>query len=498
MTGATGYNSVFTSLTSIGSGSIYNTGSAIIIGTTTDNSNGIIQSQGNIVPVTNNSYSIGTSAYQWNQLFIGGTANISGTTNISSTTPELRFTTADNNYSRLQRNISNMSLYLKSISTSVGGTDNAIKLNAATTIISTPDTGLPSGSNPIFSICFWWNATSTGNGNSLNYGNGQVYIQASNGSSFMALYVNGTLVGQANTNSRGVWYHFGITYDGTSIRYYLNGVNIFTSVTSFTITPGTNLTFAGQCAPIMSQFVFYNVQLSTAQIQSIYNVGNGIASSNLPITGLIRLYSMNEGSGSVLNDTNPNGTRYNANITNAFTWQGVGNGKVPTIGTASETTILQYQNGTYANETGTLYVGDISSGTWLQGLSVKTLINNSIIPFIIGTTGKVYISSANVLATSVSLTDLGVVGGVAIGTYVTTNAAPANGLLISGTTLMGTPTSNGAGILQTAGNIVPSATNTYSLGSVTYQWLQLAIGGTATIVGSVGIGTTASFPIIIS
>jgi len=50
---------------------------------------------------------------------------------------------------------------------------------------------------------------------------------------------------------------------------------------------------------------------------------------------------------------------------------------------------------------------------------------------------------------------------------------------------------NGAGILQTAGNIVPTTTATYNLGSFSYQWNQSYIGGTAYFGGNVGIGTTA-------
>jgi hypothetical protein len=50
---------------------------------------------------------------------------------------------------------------------------------------------------------------------------------------------------------------------------------------------------------------------------------------------------------------------------------------------------------------------------------------------------------------------------------------------------------NGAGILQTAGNIVPTTTTTYDLGSFSYKWNQSYIGGTAYFGGNVGIGTTA-------
>ena len=57
------------------------------------------------------------------------------------------------------------------------------------------------------------------------------------------------------------------------------------------------------------------------------------------------------------------------------------------------------------------------------------------------------------------------------------------------TITIGSTADNGAGILQSAGNIAPTATNTYDLGTSSYRWNQLFIGGTATFSGSIGIGT---------
>ena len=60
----------------------------------------------------------------------------------------------------------------------------------------------------------------------------------------------------------------------------------------------------------------------------------------------------------------------------------------------------------------------------------------------------------------------------------------------SGNLLIGTTTDNSAGILQTAGNIVPSTNNTYNLGSTSYQWSNI-YGNNFIINGQVTNGITS-------
>ena len=71
----------------------------------------------------------------------------------------------------------------------------------------------------------------------------------------------------------------------------------------------------------------------------------------------------------------------------------------------------------------------------------------------------------------------------------------------SGNVLVGTNTSNSAGILQTAGNIVPATNNSYTLGSSTYQWSNtyttlLNVSATSSMTGNLIFTSTASSPYI--
>ena len=70
-------------------------------------------------------------------------------------------------------------------------------------------------------------------------------------------------------------------------------------------------------------------------------------------------------------------------------------------------------------------------------------------------------SSGNVTVgpTAFSASKMQITGSVAIG-YSTSTTAPSNGLVVSGTTLLGTTTDNGQGVLQVAGGITASGLST--------------------------------------
>ena len=151
----------------------------------------------------------------------------------------------------------------------------------------------------------------------------------------------------------------------------------------------------------------YNTCLSGTSIggdiYSLYNVGNGTGTPP-KTSNLLRRYDFdNNGL-----DTNTVGTQYNLSLFNSPTYT---TGKVPVVSGVVEGIPITYSDGVYASEKGTLLLGDISSGTWLQGLSIKALINNSTIPFIIGSNGYVLINPTNTSQTATSSYPLTVVGG---------------------------------------------------------------------------------------
>lgn len=76
ISGTSGYVSVFSSSSNIGIGTMYDTGSRVILGSTSDNGGGILQTAGNIVPTTTNTYNLGTPSLQWNNLSLSGTETV--------------------------------------------------------------------------------------------------------------------------------------------------------------------------------------------------------------------------------------------------------------------------------------------------------------------------------------------------------------------------------------------------------------------------------------
>ena len=358
-------------------------------------------------------------------LSITGTLSVSnGITsnyhNITNTTPEYRLTTNDGYYSRLQRSSTGNTTYLKGMVNQSSGTGNALYFTNTNQYFSVVDTGLPSGSRPIFSISFWFNMTSVFASSFVSYGigAGALSIQLYTGS--IQIYIgqqsgtNQTLFNISAISSG--WYNLVLTCDGTNTNLYLNNSLIGTISTIYSITTGGNLTsnslynnftYAYSNSGKIDQLLMYNTCLSGTSIggdiYSLYNVGNGTGTPP-KTSNLLRRYDFdNNGL-----DTNTVGTQYNLSLFNSPTYT---TGKVPVVSGVVEGIPITYSDGVYASEKGTLLLGDISSGTWLQGLSIKALINNSTIPFIIGSNGYVLINPTNTSQTATSSYPLTVVGG---------------------------------------------------------------------------------------
>ena len=412
-----------------------------------------------------------------------GTESISGyktfnnILSISQSTPELKlFTSDDSYYSRLQRSITNNTTYLKAQTTQVGGYGNAISLNGIS-YYSVTDAGLPSGTKPVITISVWCTVAAAV---VLRYGNTNVvgiYSNMFNSSSGFAS-VSTAIVTGGSGGSNGSWVHYAMTCDGTTTKYYVNGALASSFTTSWVVDLGGQLTTQGiagisgnNYTGKQTQILIYNTALpatGTNSISSIYNGGAG--NSSIPTSGLLRRYDFASITSNTTPDTNPNGTQYPLSL---FSSPTLVTGQVPTVSSIVEGIPIQYQDGFNANELGTLYLGDPNSGTWLRGQSIKSLIGSNI-PFLIGTNYNTLISPSNTSQSTLSNSPLTVIGGASIGSY--TVAAPTNGLLVSGTVLLGTPTTNAAGILQTAGNIVPATNNTYTLGDSSYQWSNIYAG----------------------
>jgi len=100
--------------------------------------------------------------------------------------------------------------------------------------------------------------------------------------------------------------------------------------------------------------------------------------------------------------------------------------------------IRSIATGTYTAGNAATYVADLAFYTGNNGDNQKLIL--------IGSTGYLGVNTATVGS------QLQVNGNVAIG-YSASTAAPSNGLAVSGTTLIGTTTDSGQGVLQVSGGI---------------------------------------------
>jgi len=396
-------------------------------GNSSINSSGaILQTLGGISPAINTTYDLGSLNYQWNNIYaINGTFSgsvYSNYYNVSNTIPEYRLTTLDNNYSRLQRSTASNTTYLKGMINQIGGAGSGLSFNGTTQYYSASDTGLPSGTKPIMSLSVWYYTTTGSRQTPLCYGTTvSNFIEINLYANLLNVYINNAGAGAVTTYNSvtnlplNQWNHVVFTCDGTTNKLYFNSNLVSSGTSSFTVSTGNVLSSVSQAIysagtkfnGIIDQVLIYSGLCLTgnfvgSQISNLYN--GGLGTYNIPTIGLIRRYDF-ETNG---NDTNPNGTQYNLTLYSSPTYV---TGITPIASGIQEGIPITYQDGQYTNEKGSLYLGDISSGTWLQGLSVKTLINNTIIPFIIGSNGYILINPTNTSQTATSSYPLTVVGG---------------------------------------------------------------------------------------
>jgi len=184
--------------------------------------------------------------------------------------------------------------------------DSGLNFNGVNQSASgSPISGLATGSTP-HTIEAWLKPTLAPSGRewALLLGN------AGAGAHHWLIQPNGvTQIGVFNGNQvnpvlqSNVWTHLAATYDGTTLSVYTNGVLAGTNATSFNLA-GVSLNLGQAVAGesyyggAMDEVRVWNVARTAAQIQAAYNT---TLTGNEP--GLLAYFRMDEGTGSVLNDT---------------------------------------------------------------------------------------------------------------------------------------------------------------------------------------------------
>jgi hypothetical protein len=403
---------------------------------------------------------------------VAGNKTLTGLTSIQSIIPEQRFiTSSDSQYSRLQRttSLSNNLFTGKNQVQQVGGVGRAVWFNTQNCYYTGNDTGLPSGNNNmqvtvafaykvpagVINCFFQQTFVGAGVGNTfgLRYGDRTWYLQ-----------IGGTEVATSYYgNIDGNWHGFAFTLTNKTYTFYLDNVLVTSGafVNNYTVTnAGTSTSMQSSFTNAINngiqldQLLIYNRVLTrtsgpggTDEIAQIYNSGGFTASP--PISGLVRRYEFEEGTGTTTTDINPNFTQYPLTLVNLFQW--LPTGIVPVAAASSEATFFAVTDGISNGEKGIATWGDFSGrnqqqGKWFQffqGTNYPLVSNNS---------GQWLFNSTNTVATPPTIgSTIDIAGNLTIGNYVGT-VAPTNGLIVSGTTGLGTSSPSSNYILDMVGS----------------------------------------------
>jgi len=442
---------------------------------------------------------------------------------IKNNSPEIVFKHNSYNYtSKIVRDTTaNSQKFINNV-TYMSSSGGAATLTGSYPTIAIPSTGLVSGTSS-FTVSFWFYSTSTAvqelftysgpttssNAMYVAFYNQKIFIQClrtiAAGSGVIESNIPGSTLLPINA-----WHHVVYTRSSTNHTAYVDGIlEISTSVadtTKFATNPyfsfdGSNFgSFAGK----IDQICYWNGAITGTEVSALYNSSSGVITPPSTLTGggsLIRWYDLDEGTGTTSYDKS--GQNQNATFTNAVGW--TTNGKTPLVGTTGASTYLESSNAINIGERGQIKIGDIFSGTKIQGNTLKAFLNNNYWSLFIGSNGKVLISPTNTTEGDTAKNSLDVVGNMSIGTKTT---APSNGLLVTGYLGAGqtSPTSQlhttslATGYVSKAANYTATVNDyTIEVTATTTITLPTAVGITGRIYtikntysGSATVATTSS------
>jgi hypothetical protein len=184
--------------------------------------------------------------------------------------------------------------------------------------VATPS-GLPVG-NSARTIDFWFqtpiNLTTATESSLVQYGtaaSGEIFalITSQNAPGKLYFYGNSADLAGTTTIQPNAWYHAAVTYDGTTVKLYLNGqLEASAPRTLNTVIEGNGLTFGfrpennAHWTGLIDEVEIFSRALSASEILAIYNAGN--AGQCLPV-----MYAASGSSGGA-------GTLYRVNPSTAF------------------------------------------------------------------------------------------------------------------------------------------------------------------------------------
>ena len=203
--------------------------------------------------------------------------------------------------------------------------------------------------NSTFTLECWFYQPTSGNATLFARGGGAASWSTTDGNQFMLFIESGTLYWQWNNGgptsisttapAAGQWHHVAVGYNGTTTRFWLNGVSVGTSTTSYLLPTTRNIIRAGISPYGTNPLTGYISNLRFVKGTDVYGVGNStITVPTTPLTAITNTSLL-------LNYTN-GGIFDNAMMNNLET---VGNAQI-------STSVFKYGTGSLAFD---------GSGDWL-------------------------------------------------------------------------------------------------------------------------------------
>jgi hypothetical protein len=151
--------------------------------------------------------------------------------------------------------------------------------------------------NSTFTLECWFYQPTSGNATLFARGGGAASWSTTDGNQFMLFIESGTLYWQWNNGgppsisttapAAGQWHHVAVGYNGTTTRFWLNGVSVGTSTTSYLLPTTRNIIRAGISPYGTNPLTGYISNLRFVKGTDVYGVGNStITVSTAPLTAI--------------------------------------------------------------------------------------------------------------------------------------------------------------------------------------------------------------------
>lgn len=186
-----------------------------------------------------------------------------------------------------------------------GDSDAAITVNGTTQYVNAPTTSLPTGNGAItLGVWFKFSSNPAGQEELISYGTGssRFFIQIDLNTSGQAVADTGSGTVTSGALSTGVWHFAVATWDGTTLKLYIDGVSVGTPATPGAQTIAASGNFLRVGANVVStpaQFFagsldeafVVNSSLTATNVSNLYTIGtNGPDSLTLPGVGTYKYF----------------------------------------------------------------------------------------------------------------------------------------------------------------------------------------------------------------